>query len=104
MIDAFDELMDGAIPAAAFGRDWVSQCATAQGRQRAERLPDCLSTPAHRFWICAKATLHGLEQMLRLPMRNSPLSPRCALRFGTPGIAGEREGSAKTMLRCADHH
>lgn len=31
------------------------------GLHRAERMLDCLSTLAHRFWVCIKALLHGLE-------------------------------------------
>jgi hypothetical protein len=43
------------------------------GLHRAERMFDCLSTLAHGFWVCIKAPLHSLEQMLMLPSRNSPL-------------------------------
>ena len=32
------------------------------GLHRAERMLDCLSTLAHRFWVCIKAPLHGFEQ------------------------------------------
>jgi hypothetical protein len=28
---------------------------------------DCLSTLAHRLWVCIKALLHRFEQMLMLP-------------------------------------
>jgi hypothetical protein len=34
---------------------------------------DCLSTLTHRFWVCIKALLHSLEQMLVLPARHPPL-------------------------------
>lgn len=42
------------------------------GFHRAERMLDCLSTLAHGLWVCIKALLHGLEQILMLPC-NSPL-------------------------------
>lgn len=51
------------------------------GFQRAERMLDCFSTLAHRFWVCVKALLYSLKQMLMLPASNSSLWPGCALRF-----------------------
>jgi threonyl-tRNA synthetase len=46
---------------------------------------DCLATLAHRFWVCVKALLHSLKQMLMLPPCNSPLWSGCALPFYTVG-------------------
>src|SRR5262249_13132604 len=51
------------------------------GLHGTEGMLDCLATLAHRFWVCVKALLHSLEQMLMLPPCNSPLWPGCALRF-----------------------
>jgi hypothetical protein len=34
---------------------------------------DCLATLAHGLWVCIKALLHSLEQMLMLPSRDPPL-------------------------------
>jgi hypothetical protein len=36
---------------------------------------DCFSTLAHGVWVCIKALLHSLEQMLLLPSWNPPLWP-----------------------------
>jgi hypothetical protein len=49
---------------------------------------DCLATLAHRSWVCVKALLHSLEQMLMLPPRNSPLWPGCALRLERTILTG----------------
>src|SRR5262245_31749843 len=49
---------------------------------------DSLATLAHRLWVCVKALLHSLEQILMLPPRNSPLWPGCALRFERTILTG----------------
>jgi hypothetical protein len=49
---------------------------------------DCLSTLAHRFWVCVEAPLHGLEQMFMLPSRNPPLWACGALGFERTVLAG----------------
>jgi hypothetical protein len=36
---------------------------------------DRLATLAHGLWVCIKALLHGLEQILMLRSRNPPLWP-----------------------------
>ena len=42
---------------------------------------DCLAELARGLWVCIKALLHSLEQLLMLPSRNPPLWPGRALRF-----------------------
>jgi hypothetical protein len=49
---------------------------------------DCLSTLAHGLWVCIKALLRSLEQMLMLPSRNPPLWPGRALRFERTFLTG----------------
>jgi hypothetical protein len=51
------------------------------GVHRAERMLDRLAALAHGLWVCIKALLHSLKQMLMLPSRNPPLWPGRALRF-----------------------
>jgi hypothetical protein len=40
---------------------------------------DCLSTLAHGLWVCIKALLHGVEQMLMLPSWNPTLGVNSAI-------------------------
>jgi hypothetical protein len=54
----------------------------------AERMLDRLATLAHGLWVCIKALLHSLEQMLMLPSRNPPLWPGRALRFERTILTG----------------
>src|ERR1700731_458288 len=54
-------------------------CRSHAGLHRAERMLDCLSTLAHGLWVCIKALLLSLEQILMLPSRNPPLWPGRAL-------------------------
>src|SRR6185436_17787451 len=49
---------------------------------------DRLATLAHGLWVCIKALLHGVEQMLMLPSRNPPLRPGRALRFERAILTG----------------
>ena len=58
------------------------------GFHRAERMLDRLATLAHGLWVCIKALLHGVEQMLMLPSRNPPLRPGRALRFERAILTG----------------
>ena len=45
-------------------------CRSHAGLHRAERMFDRLPTLAHGLWVCIKAQLHSIEQMLmRLPYR-----------------------------------
>ncbi|MGX1075475.1 hypothetical protein AB7M45_006085 [Bradyrhizobium elkanii] len=39
-------------------------CRSHAGLDRAERMLDGLTTLAHSLWVCIKALLHSLEQML----------------------------------------
>jgi hypothetical protein len=48
---------------------------------RAERVLDCLATLAHGLWVCIKALLHGIKQMLMLPSWES-----AALALSCTGI------------------
>jgi hypothetical protein len=58
------------------------------GLHRAERMLDRLSTLAHGLWVCIKAPLHSLEQILVLPSRNPPLWPGRTLRFERTILTG----------------
>src|ERR1700731_3773471 len=49
---------------------------------------DRLSTLAHGLWVCIKALLHSLEQMLMLPARNPPLWTGRALGFERTILTG----------------
>src|SRR5690348_5183868 len=49
---------------------------------------DRLPTLTHGFWVCIKAPLHSLEQMLVFPSCNSPLWPCRALRFERTILTG----------------
>ena len=49
---------------------------------------DGFSALTHSLWVCIKALLHGLEQMLMLPSCNSPLWPCRALRFERTILTG----------------
>lgn len=63
-------------------------CRSHTGLHRAERMLDRLATQAHGLWVCIKALLHSLEQMLMLPSWNPPLWPCRALRFERTILTG----------------
>src|SRR5258705_9671811 len=63
-------------------------CRPHAGLHRAERMLDCLATLAHGLWVCIKALLHSLEQMLMFPTHNPPLWPGRALRFERTILTG----------------
>ena len=63
-------------------------CRPHPGLHGAEWVLDCLSTLAHRLWVCVKALLHSLEQMLVLPPCNPPLWPWRALGFERTALTG----------------
>ena len=60
----------------AFGEE---VCRSHAGLHRAERMLDRLATLAHGLWVCIKALLHGIEQVLVLPSWDPPLWPCRAL-------------------------
>ena len=47
-----------------------------------------LATLAHSLWVCIKALLHSLEQMLVLPSCSPPLWPGRALRYERTILTG----------------
>src|SRR5258705_6579965 len=63
-------------------------CRSHASFHRAERMLDRLATLAHGLWVCIKALLHSLEQMLMLPSGNPPLWPGRALRFERTILTG----------------
>src|ERR1700686_1403980 len=63
-------------------------CRPHAGLHRAERMLDRLATQAHGLWVCIKALLHSIEQMLMLPSWNPPLWPCRALRFKRTILTG----------------
>ena len=63
-------------------------CRPHAGFHRAERILDRLATLAHGLWVCIKALLHGLEQILMLPSRNPPFRRGRTLRFERTILTG----------------
>src|SRR6266481_5003855 len=72
-------------------------CRSHAGLHRAERMLDCLATQAHGLWVCIKALLHSLEQMLMLPSRDAAFFACGALIFDCAGLAGIRPVAAHLL-------